>query len=133
MFTFGNWILFGVVAIIGGITVALVYSEYDWDTPTICTLIIAIVVVILLMFGVGWYNTHTASGARALKDYQSNISNGIERTLKVVADDGYILYQREGKFDIEVHDNYIVFDEKGVRTILYRSLTSTLVIEEKGK
>ena len=133
MFTFGNWILCVVVAICGGVTVALVYGEYDWDTPTICTLIIVIVVVILLMFGVGWYNTHTASGARALKDYQSNISNGIERTLKVVADDGYILYQREGKFDIEVHDNYIVFDEKGVRTILYRSLTSTLVIEEKGK
>ena len=133
MFTFGNWVLFGAVALIGIITIVLVYREYEWDITTICSIIIVIGIILILMFSVGWYNTHTASGARALKDYQSNISNGIERTLKVVADDGYILYEREGKFDIEVHDNYIVFDEKGIRTILYRSLTSTLIIEEKDK
>ena len=133
MFTIGNWILFGVVAIIGGIIVAVVYSDNGWEMPTICTLIIAIVVVLLLIFGVGWYNTHTASGSRALKDYQSNLSNGIERTLKVIADDGYVIYEREGKFDIEVHDDYIVFDENHIRTILYRSLTSTLAIEEKSE
>lgn len=133
MFTIGNWILFGVVAIIGGIIVAVVYSDNGWEMPTICTLIISIAVVLLLMFGVALYNTHTASGARALKDYQSNISNGLERTLKVIADDGYIIYEREGKFDIEVHDDYIVFDENHIRTILYRSLTSTLAIEEKSE
>lgn len=68
--------------------------------------------------------------ARNYKDYQSNIHNGIERTLKIVADDGYVIYEREGKFDIEIHDDYIVFDENGERTIIYRSYTSSLVIEE---
>lgn len=133
MFTIGNWILFGILAIMGIVITAYVYVDTDELSYTIICAIICIVVIALVMFGVGWYNTHTASGSRALKDYQSNLDNGIERTLKVIADDGYVIYEREGKFDIEVHDNYIVFDENHIRTILYRSLTSTLAIEEKSE
>lgn len=133
MFTIGDWILFGILLVIGIIVTIVIYSNSYEVSYTVISAIITIIVVALVMIGVGWYNTHTASGARALKDYQSNLSNGIERTLKVIADDGYIIYEREGKFDVEVHDDYIVFDEDHVRTILYRSLTSTLTIEEKDK
>lgn len=133
MFTIGNWILFGILLIIGLIVTVFIAADSYEILPTVISAIVTIVVVALVMVGVGWYNTHTASGARALKDYQSNLSNGIERTLKVIADDGYIIYEREGKFDVEVHDDYIVFDENHVRTILYRSLTSTLTIEEKSE
>lgn len=133
MFTIGDWILFGILLVIGIIVTIVIYSDSYEISYTVISAIVTIVVVALVMVGVGWYNTHTASGARALKDYQSNLSNGIERTLKVIADDGYIIYEREGKFDVEVHDDYIVFDENHVRTILYRSLTSTLTIEEKSE
>ena len=133
MFTIGDWILFGILLVIGIIVTIVIYSDSYEISYTIISAIVTIVVVALVMVGVGWYNTHTASGARALKDYQSNLSNGIERTLKVIADDGYIIYEREGKFDVEVHDDYIVFDENHIRTILYRSLTSTLTIEEKSE
>lgn len=133
MFTIGNWILFGILLVIGLIVTVFIAADSYEILPTVISAIVTIVVVALVMVGVGWYNTHTASGARALKDYQSNLSNGIERTLKVIADDGYIIYEREGKFDVEVHDDYIVFDENHVRTILYRSLTSTLTIEEKSE
>lgn len=133
MFTIGNWILFGILLVIGLIVTVFIAADSYEILPTVISAIVTIVVVALVMVGVGWYNTHTASGARALKDYQSNLSNGIERTLKVIADDGYIIYEREGKFDVEVHDDYIVFDENHVRTILYRSLTSTLSIEEKSE
>lgn len=133
MFTIGNWILFGILLVIGIVVTVCIYVDSYEIFPTIISSIVTIFVVALVMIGVGWYNTHTASGARALKDYQSNLSNGIERTLKVIADDGYIIYEREGKFDVEVHDDYIVFDENHVRTILYRSLTSTLAIEEKSE
>ena len=133
MFTIGDWILFGILLVIGVIITIVIYCDSYELFPTVISAIVTIVVVALVMVGVGWYNTHTASGARALKDYQSNLSNGIERTLKVIADDGYIIYEREGKFDVEVHDDYIVFDENHVRTILYRSLTSTLTIEEKSE
>lgn len=133
MFTIGNWILFGILLVIGLIVTVFIAADSYEILPTVISAIVTIVVVALVMVGVGWYNTHTASGARALKDYQSNLSNGIERTLKVIADDGYIIYEREGKFDVEVHDDYIVFDENHIRTILYRSLTSTLTIEEKSE
>ena len=133
MFTIGDWILFGILLVIGIIVTIVIYSDSYEISYTVISAIVTIIVVALVMVGVGWYNTHTASGARALKDYQSNLSNGIERTLKVIADDGYIIYEREGKFDVEVHDDYIVFDENHVRTILYRSLTSTLTIEEKSE
>lgn len=133
MFTIGDWILFGILLVIGIIVTIVIYSDSYEVSYTVISAIVTIVVVALVMVGVGWYNTHTASGARALKDYQSNLSNGIERTLKVIADDGYIIYEREGKFDVEVHDDYIVFDEDHIRTILYRSLTSTLTIEEKSE
>lgn len=133
MFTIGDWILFGILLVIGIIVTIVIYSDSYEVSYTVISAIVTILVVALVMVGVGWYNTHTASGARALKDYQSNLSNGIERTLKVIADDGYIIYEREGKFDVEVHDDYIVFDENHIRTILYRSLTSTLTIEEKSE
>ena len=133
MFTIGDWILFGILLVIGVIVTIVIYCDSYELFPTVISAIATIVVIALVMVGVGWYNTHTASGARALKDYQSNLSNGIERTLKVIADDGYIIYEREGKFDVEVHDDYIVFDENHIRTILYRSLTSTLTIEEKSE
>ena len=133
MFTIGDWILFGILLVIGVIVTIVIYCDSYELFPTVISAIVTIVVIALVMVGVGWYNTHTASGARALKDYQSNLSNGIERTLKVIADDGYIIYEREGKFDVEVHDDYIVFDENHIRTILYRSLTSTLTIEEKSE
>ena len=133
MFTIGNWILFGILLVIGLIVTVFIAADSYEILPTVISAIVTIVVVALVVVGVGWYNTHTASGARALKDYQSNLSNGIERTLKVIADDGYIIYEREGKFDVEVHDDYIVFDENHIRTILYRSLTSTLTIEEKSE
>lgn len=131
MFTIGNWVLLGILLVMGAGILWYIWDNVETKTFVIVSIVIVILIA-AIMCGIGWYNTHTAAGARALKDYQSNMSNGIERTLKVVADDGYTIYEREGKFDIEVHDDYIVFDEKGARTILYRSYTSTLVIEEKG-
>lgn len=129
MFTIANWGLAIIALLIGG--GIAIYHFHDLEPKKgIITIVITIVVAGLILLGFGWYNTHTAAGQRLLKDYHSNMNNGIERTLQVVADDGYVLYEREGKFDVEVHDEYIVFDENGVRTILYRSLTTTLVIEE---
>lgn len=129
--TISNWILFGVIFLIGLIFTIIFFHE-DEEKTGIIIAIVTIVLIIALMFALSWYHTHTADGPRVMKDYQSDLNNGIERYLAVVADDGMVIYEREGKFDIEVHDTYIVFDENQVRTILYRSLTSTLIIEETG-
>lgn len=127
--TLSQWIIIGIIGIIGLVfAIGLGISE-----DAMCGVIIggiSLIICVAIMLGCNWYNTKTAAGARGYKDYQSNINNGIERSLKIVADDGYVIYSREGKFDIEIHNDYIVFDEDGERTILYRSYTSTLIIEE---
>ena len=130
--TLTNWIILGVIFVFGIITsIYVAYDHYEFKTGVI-GILITIIVVVIVALCISWWHNNTASGARAYKDYESNMSNGIERNLQVIADDGMIIYEHEGKFDIEVHDNYIVFDENNVRTILYRSYTSTLVIEEVG-
>ena len=132
MLTLGNWIFIGIVALAGIVTaIHFGFSEGE-PALSISTICITLVICLISFFGIRWYNTNTAAGSRAVKDYQSNMQNGIERSLRVIADDGMIVYEREGKFDVEIHDNYIVFDENHIRTFLYRSYTSTLIIEEIG-
>lgn len=130
--TLTNWIIVVVIFVCGiGVSIYRAYDKYEVKSGVIGTLITAVIVVIIALC-ISWWHNNTASGARAYKDYESNMSNGIERNLQVIADDGMIIYEHEGKFDIEVHDTYIVFDENNTRTILYRSYTSTLVIEKIG-
>lgn len=127
--TIGFWIVWGALAV-ASIVIILACSSYGTKKGTIA-IAIACCVVLALTFGIGkWYYSSTASGQRALKDQESEFSNGVERVIKVIADDGYVLYEYRGKTDVEVHDEYIVFDEKNARRILYRSKTSTLLVEE---
>ena len=131
MLTVGNWIFVGIILIIGIIIVA--YKIYQ-DEYTITSLIVTIVIVLLIcgiyIIGISWWHNNTATGARAMKDYQSNIDNGINRHLQIIADDGKVIYEREGKFDLEIQDHYVIFDENHQRTVIYRSYTTTMVIEE---
>ena len=86
------------------------------------------------MVGVGWYNTNTASGQRAVKDFKSNINNGIDREITITAEDGREIFHYEGKVDIESNheDNYIKFDsEEGKRYIIYYGIQDTIKIIEK--
>ena len=131
MLTIGNWAtIIGIL--IFGIIIAAGIWWFEHPTGAIITIIAIIVLCIALIFVFNWYNQNTASGARYYKDCQSNLHNGINRQLKIIADDGMVIYSREGKFDVEIHPEYIVFDENHERTIVYKSYTSTLVIEEIG-
>lgn len=130
--TIGIWILVALVAIGGFVGSCLLAQYHNSAAVGIVSAIITVIICAGILLGTSWYYNNTASGARAWKDYKSNIQNGIERSLQVIADDGMVIYEREGKFDVEVHDDYIVFEENRERTILYRSYTSTLVIEETG-
>lgn len=131
LLTVGNWIFVGIILIIGIIIIA--YKVYQ-DEYTITSLIVTIVIILLIcgiyIIGMSWWHNNTAIGARAMKDYQSNIDNGINRHFQIIADDGKVIYEREGKFDVEMHDDYVVFDENHQRIVIYRSYTTTIVIEE---
>lgn len=135
MLTFGNWICI-ICCIIFGILVTLyIGAEFDIGVaPYLITATISAIIIILIVIGIKWYNTHTASGVRAVKDFQSELSNGIEREITITAEDGREIFYYEGKVDIESDhdDNYIKFEsEEGKRYIIYYGIQDTITIIEK--
>ncbi len=127
--TIGAWILVIILGIIG-IGFAMFYFLDDEKTYGLVAILITIIVIGGLILGLTWFYNNTGSGLRAMKDQQSNLNNGINRNIKVVESDGFVSYEFSGKADLEMHDDYIVFESEGKRTIIYKSYTSTIVITE---
>lgn len=127
--TIGAWFLVILLSILGiGITVfCFLEEEKTWG---LITMLITIIVIGGLILGLSWFYNNTGSGLRAMKDQQSNLSNGINRDIKVIESDGFVSYEFSGKADLEMHDDYVVFESDGKRTIIYKSYASTIVITE---
>lgn len=133
MFTIGNYVFLGFLAIVLiAISISIGVCT-DSVAFGISSGIISIAIFIGAIFGINWYNTSTASGIRAYKDYQSNIDNGIEREITITAEDGREIFHYKGKIDVESDhtDNYIKFEsEEGKRYLIYYGITDTIVIKE---
>ena len=133
MLTIGNIVFLGFLAI-ALIAISIMLSVgTDSIAVGIGSGIISVVIFFGTIFGINWYNTSTASGIRAYKDYQSNMSNGIEREITITAEDGREIFHYKGKVDVESDhtDNYIKFEsEEGKRYMIYYGITDTIIIKE---
>lgn len=114
----------------------LVASAYESKKPILISIPVMAVCAVIMVFTLSWWNTHTASGARSVKEYQSEFNNGLEREITITAEDGREIFHYEGKVDIETkHDenaNYILFEsEEGQRYLIYYGITDTVLIIEK--
>ena len=131
--TVGGWVLFGVIVfalVIFGLMLG--YAIGDWK-GAIAGFIVGILIAIFVLIGMRWYYNNTASGKRALKTQESNFKNGLQRTVKVFDVNGSIIYQYDGKIDIEYDECRILFDdEDGKRHVIYYT-TGTVLIEETGE
>lgn len=133
MFTFSDWILIGIASLLlisfGVIIIADMYST----SSKVIGVIIEIVVISSMIIGCGIYNTHTESGKRHLKSWESETSGGINRTVTVFDIEGDELAKYTGKFDIEESSQEgvvkIKFDCEGKRHIIYAQ-TGTVLIDE---
>ena len=101
------------------------------STKPLVGILIAGILVAGIWGGSHWYYNNTASGARAIKDQQSNFNNGIERHIVVKDYSGGIIAEYEGKMDIETdNESYVLFDdEEGKRHIIYNT-TGFILIDE---
>lgn len=101
-------------------------------TSKIFAAVIAAITIVGLWLGSNYYYTSTATGLRKSRDYKSNISLGVDRTVSVMEDDGNVIYTYSGKIDIETdNDNYILFDdEEGKRHIIYKGATQMILVED---
>lgn len=135
MLTLGNWIALVVIfVLIGGMISGFIWVNTEEVAKSLLGLSVVFIFCVLLGIFLGWYNTHTASGIRAYKDYQSEMANGINREITITAEDGREIFHYEGKVDIESNheDNYIKFEsEEGKRYIVYYGIQDTIQIIEK--
>lgn len=134
MLTLGNWLFIGFCLIVGIVISIFIWLANDSIAGAIINFLVALIVCILVGNGLSWYNTNTASGIRAYKDFQSELANGIEREITITAEDGREIFHYEGKVDVESNheDNYIKFEsEEGKRYIIYYGIQDTITIIEK--
>lgn len=129
--TIGFWVTAIIVAVVGvvlGIMVGI--SDYEWGKAF--GIIVAGFVIAGLILGAGyWYCNNTAGGARAMKDQQSELHNGLNREITITAEDGRQIFYYKGKCDIETNGNYILFeDEEGLRQMIYWGIQDTIIISE---
>lgn len=148
--TLSNWLLIAIEAMfIIPITIYLILGVFAHEVfdekkrklvkkynivYSVITILIALAIIGGTIFGFNWFNTSTASGARYYKDFQSELSNGINREITITAEDGRMIFHYEGKVDIESNheDNYIKFEsEEGKRYIIYYGIQDTITIIEK--
>lgn len=133
MFTVYNWIFFSILIFV---TLMAVVTSIAESSPggAIVSLIIGILITGGCMGYTAWHHTSTASGIRYMKDYRSELENGIDREITITAEDGREIFHYEGKVDIESNheDNYIKFEsEDGKRYIIYYGIQDTIEIIEK--
>ena len=137
MMTIGWWFLVGTIGAIGIIvTIGVGYHAWEYGDSVFLRCLVAILITAVLVggiIGVGtWYCNNTAKGARAMKDQQSNLNNGLHREIIITAEDGREIFYYKGKCDIETnHSAYILFeDEDGCRHIIYKGVQDTIIINE---
>lgn len=134
MFTIAQWVVLVFLLLIGlGISVVFLVDKYTRIAGLVIVFSTVVVTVLLAIF-LNWYNTSTASGIRGMKDFRSNLSNGIEREITITTEDGREVFHYQGKIDVESDhtDNYIKFEsEDGKRYIIYYGIQDTVKIIEK--
>lgn len=138
MFTLGNWI-FVIIWVVLTLVISIgIFGCNDFDGEGflygLINLLASGFILFLICIGIKWYNTNTASGIRAVKDYRSELNNGIDREITITAEDGREIFHYEGKVDVESNhtDNYIKFEsEEGKRYIIYYGIQDTIQIIEK--
>ena len=127
-------IIFGVICILIGIGCCVWCCTEESGGGAVTSLLVGLFIGGLFIGGAIFY-LNTESGKRAIKDMESELNNGIHRTVLVYDVSGELIKEYQGKLDIKTGNangaSYIVFDdENGKRHIIYYT-TGTILIDEK--
>lgn len=126
--TIKGWAIFGIVTacVIVFTAVAFLFVNENMARSkkriftSLGVVLVAGSLIIGAFAGLHWYYTETAEGRRAVIDQQSNINNGLERTINILNADGKVIRTYTGVIDIEGNDGgYVVFDYNGRRYTYY--------------
>ena len=70
----------------------------------------------------------TQKTQRSIKTEVSNWTGGLDRTVTVYDYNGKAIKSWSGKFDVQAHENSILFDKDGKRVIIY----SGIIVNEEN-
>lgn len=130
--TFGDIWFIIVIGLVVAVIAMFVCAYFEFDPIVIIiSVIVGIIIIIVAIICIKWYNTSTASGQRKVKDFQTEIQNGLNREITITSEEGREIFHYIGKVDIEDNDRYILFEsEKGERYIIYYGVQDTVIIKE---
>lgn len=126
--TIKGWAIFGIVTVCVIVFTAVAFLFVNENMArskkriftSLGVVLVAGSLIIGAFAGLHWYYTETAEGRRAVIDQQSNINNGLERTINILNADGEVIRTYTGVIDIEGNDGgYVVFDYNGRRYTYY--------------
>ena len=127
--TVGGWIAFVVIAaLIIGFAQYVVIDELNGTKFK--TLLISCVVVVGILCVMLFYYNGTAMGKRAFKTQESELNDGIYRTVRVYSMDGQLIQEYNGKFDVDYDDNRIIVDDDHDKRHIIYYPTGTVIIDE---
>ena len=125
------------IFLIGSVSLFLFYildknsRSYNDKKPRNISLVVALILTITFIICNVWYVNNTESGARMIKDFQSDTNGGIRRNVKVYSMTGEKTFEDEGVFDIEQSDYRLKYiNEKGKVIIIYLGNSSSAIVEE---
>ena len=126
-------IIIGAICVLGGIGFCIYFCIDDEFMAAIICVIDGLVLGAIFIGGACFY-LNTESGQRAIKDLQSEMNSGIQRTVKVYDVNGELIEEYSGKFDIETGNTtgapYIVFDDENDKRHIIYYTTGTILIDE---
>jgi len=133
------WVGLLITIVVAALIVAFIFALTDIDHNKVGRTIWSIITIgiaIVVCGGIIFWGAFSASGQRALKDQQSELSNGIQRTITVYDMDGDVIETYTGKFDVQSTETdgmiYIKFDdEDGNRHLIYSASGTVIITEEE--
>lgn len=132
--TIAGWVIFVVIAafiMAGGVAISQgIFSDTGDKLRMAIPVVIAIGICAAILAGMLFYYNHTEVGKRAYHTEESNLTGGLNRTVRVYDVDGELIVEYSGRFDVDHDESRILFDdENGNRHVIYYSV-ATVVIDE---
>ncbi|MDG0860382.1 DUF5052 domain-containing protein [Staphylococcus equorum] len=89
------------------------------------------IIASLALVSVVGFTAGCESFERAKKDFKSEHSGGLERTVQIINNQGDVVKEYNGKFDVTADENRIKFIKDNKSYLIYTAKTDTVIVEEK--
>lgn len=106
------------------------YKDHGRKKHFAIAIVVIISIVVAILLEVLFYYNHIEEGRRAFHTLESNLTGGLNRTVRVYDVEGELIVEYTGRFDVDHDESRILFDdENGDRHVIYYSV-ATVVIDE---